>query len=193
MLFGHNLDLWSFLPKLCILGFFVFVFCMHDFRVRVQLWWPPHSFKQFGLIGSRSAFDQSHAKLPLVPPKDYFCRVQNSLNHNIWSRSDCPRYNLYVCGVSKLLFILFSLIFFLSFYLCTMKCCFGMCKKLVGGWQTFCWLGERRKKTHSVFFFLLSSHMHTGECALRCLAVKSREIKTWVWVMSLPAWQEAAV
>lgn len=52
---------------------------------------------------------------------------------------------------------------------------------------------RKKKKNSQCFFFLLSSHMHTGECALRCPAVKSREIKTWVWVMSLPAWQEAAV
>lgn len=52
---------------------------------------------------------------------------------------------------------------------------------------------KRKKNSQCFVFFLLSSHMHTGECALRCPAVRSREIKTWVWVMSLPAWQEAAV
>lgn len=78
----------------------------------------------------------------------------------------------------------FFLLFWWGFYLVYNFAQWNATLAWTRNWWAFCWLGEKGEKKTLTQVFLLSSHMHTGECALRCPAVKSREIKTWVWVMS---------
>lgn len=55
-----------------------------------------------------------------------------------------------------------------------MKCYFGVCKELVGGWQTFCWLGEKGKKNTCSGFSLLLAHAHGRMCTLMPGSKKQR-------------------
>lgn len=161
---------------------------MHDFRIRVQLWSPPHSFKQFGLIGSH-AFDQSHAKCHLFLQKSIFamCRTPWITTSEVAVIVQDTIY-MYVEFPCCCLFNFVGVFNFAQW-----NAALACARNWWAVGRRFAGLEKEEKKLTVFCFFLLSSHMHTGECALRCPAVKSREIKTWVWVMSLPAWQEAAV